>query len=151
MHRLFLTTLLALVTPAALAQVTVHDPWVRATVPAQHATGAFMQLTAARDTRLVAVHSPLAAAVEIHEMSMTDHVMRMRAIPGLDLPAGKTVALAPGGFHLMLLELKQQVKAGGTVALTLVFENADRQRTTVEVAASARALSEVPPAKPHLK
>lgn len=137
-------TLLALFAMSlhATAQVTVTDPWVRATVPAQKVTGAFMQLTSPQATRLVEARSPVAGVVEIHEMSMDKNVMKMRALAeGLPLPALKMVELRPGGYHVMLMDLKQQVKEGDSVPLTLVFEAADKQRTSVEVKASARALN----------
>jgi copper(I)-binding protein len=105
---------------SAYAQVTVKDPWVRATVSQQKATGAFMQLTAAQDSRLIEAKSPVAGVVEVHEMSMEKDVMKMRAVPSLDLPAGKMVELKPGGYHVMLMDLKQQMKEGDTVPLTLV-------------------------------
>ena len=126
---------------AAQAQVTVKDAWVRATVPQQQATGAFMQLNAARDTRLVAASSPLTAAVEVHEMAMQDNVMRMRQVPGVDLPAGKPVDLKPGGYHVMLMNLKQQVKTGDTVPITLVFEGKDGKRESVDIQAPVRPLN----------
>lgn len=125
---------------AASAQVTVKDPWVRATVAQQKATGAFMQLTAAKDTRLVSVSTTLTAMAEVHEMAMDNNVMKMRQITALDLPAGKAVDLKPGGYHLMLMDLKQQVKAGDTVPLTLVFEDKAGKRESVEVKAEVRAL-----------
>jgi len=139
------TPLLATLLGAALmatasAQVTVKDPWVRATVAQQKATGAFMQLTAAKDTRLVSVSTSLTAMAEVHEMAMDNNVMKMRQIPALDLPAGKAVELRPGGYHLMLMDLKQQVKAGDTVPLTLVFEDKAGKRESVEVRAEVRAL-----------
>ncbi|TXH46342.1 MAG: copper chaperone PCu(A)C, partial [Burkholderiaceae bacterium] len=74
---------------AAQAQVSVTEPWVRATVPQQKATGAFMQLKAEKGARLVSAQSPAAGIVEIHEMASVDNVMKMRQLPGLDLPAGK--------------------------------------------------------------
>lgn len=128
----------------ALAQVDVKDPWVRATVPAQTATGAFMTLIAKEDARLVAARSPAANTVEIHEMKMEGGVMRMRAIPGLDLPAGKAVALTPGGHHIMLIGLRVQVKAGETVPITLVVESRDGRRQEIGVQAEARALGGAP-------
>lgn len=137
-HPLLAAALLAAVTATAQAQVTVKDAWVRATVPQQKATGAFMQLSAAKDTRLVAVRSPLTPIAEVHEMALQDNVMRMRQLPFLALPAGKTVELKPGGYHLMLLDLPRQVKEGESVALTLVFEGADGQRESVEVQAPVR-------------
>lgn len=131
----------ALFAANAHAQVTVKDAWVRATVPQQKATGAFMQLNAAKDTRLVSASSSVTPLVEVHEMAMQDNVMRMRQIPALDVPAGKAVELKPGGYHVMLLDLKQQVKEGDTVPLTLVFEGKDGKRETVEVKAPVRALN----------
>lgn len=130
-----------LVATAAHAQVTVKEAWVRATVPQQKATGAFMQLSAAQDTKLVSASSPVTPVVEVHEMAVQDGVMRMRQVPSLPLPAGKTVELKPGGYHVMLLDLKQQVKEGDTVPLTLVFEGKDGKRDTLEVKAPVRALN----------
>ena len=127
---------------AAQAQVTVGQPWVRATVPQQKATGAFMQLTAAQDVRLVAAQSPVAGTVEIHEMAMDGQVMKMRELKGgLPLPAGKAVELKPGGYHIMLMDLKAQVKEGETVPLTLVVEGKDGQRQNLDVKAPARPLN----------
>ena len=123
---------------AAQAQVKVDDPWVRATVAPQKATGAFMQLTSAKAVKVVAASSPAAAMVEIHEMKMDDGVMKMRAVNALPLPAGQAVALKPGSYHVMLMGLKAPIKAGETVPLTLSVEGEDKQRTTVEIKAQAR-------------
>lgn len=125
----------------AFAQVAVKDPWVRATVPAQNATGAFMQINAAKGARLVEARSPVAGVVEIHEMAMVDNVMKIRAVSGVDLPAGKAVEFKPGGYHVMLMDLKGQVKEGETVPLTLIVEDKSGKRETLEVKAAARALS----------
>ena len=130
-----------LVAGAAHAQVTVQDAWVRATVPQQKATGAFMRLTAAQDARLVSASSPVAGVTEVHEMKLVDNVMKMRPLPALDLPAGQAVELKPGGYHIMLRDLKQPVAQGSTVPLTLVFEAKDGQRTTQELQAPVRAVS----------
>jgi hypothetical protein len=131
----------AFVLPAQ-AQVTVKDPWVRATVSQQMATGAFMQITSAQDARLVEVKSPVAGIIEIHEMAMDKDVMKMRALPnGLDLPAGKTVELKSGGYHVMLMDLKRQMKEGDSVPMTLVVEGKDKKRTTIEVKAPVKPLA----------
>jgi len=132
-------TLLALTAPA-FAQTTVQDAWVRGTVAQQQASGAFMRITSAQGGKLVAVSSPVAGVAEVHEMAMEGNTMRMRAIPALDLPAGKTVELKSGGYHLMLMDLKQQLKAGDTVPLTLVIEGKDGKRETIEIKAPVRAL-----------
>lgn len=133
---------LAVLSLSAAAQntVTVSEPWVRATVPQQKATGAFMQITAPKAMRLVEVRSPVAGLAEIHEMSMADNMMRMRQVKELALPAGKAVELKPGGYHVMLLDLKGQVKAGDKVPLTLVLEGDNKKRETIEVNAVARPL-----------
>ena len=123
------------------AQVTVTNAWVRATVPQQKATGAFMQLNAAQNTSLVSISSSLSATAQVHETSVENDVMKMRQVPALALPAGKTVALQPGGFHVMLLDLKQPARVGDTVLLTLVFEGKNGKRETLEVKAPVRALS----------
>ena len=92
MKRITLAALIFAAFPV-MAQVTVKDPWVRATVSAQKATGAFMQITSTQDARLVEASSPVAGVVEVHEMVLEKDVMKMRAIKGLDLPAGKASGL----------------------------------------------------------
>jgi periplasmic copper chaperone A len=141
MHRLLISALLstAFAVHAQAPSVKVDEPWVRATVAAQKATGAFMQLTAAKDAKVVAASSPVADMVEIHEMKMEDGVMKMRAVDALPLPAGQAVALKPGSYHVMLMGLKGPIKAGDTVPLTLTVEGGDKQRATVEIKAQARA------------
>ena len=127
-----------LVALPAAAQVTVTDPWVRGTVQGQLATGAFMQLKSAKDAKLIEARSPLAGVVEIHEMTLENNVMRMRAVPALALPAGRSVELKPGGYHVMLMDLKQQMKEGEVVPVTLIVETAGK-RETIEVKAAVRA------------
>lgn len=138
---LALPALLLSLAAAAQAQVTVTAPWVRATVPQQKATGAFMQLKSPQAVKLVSVTSPVAGVAEVHEMRMDGQVMRMRAVKALDLPAGQAVELKPGSYHLMLMDLKNPVKEGDQVPLTLVFEGANQQRETVQVSAPVRALN----------
>ena len=147
MNRIARSTVLSALRSAAFvlpaqAQVAVKDPWVRATVSQQKATGAFMQITSAQDARLVEARSPVAGVVEVHEMKMEKDVMKMRALPeGLALPAGKSVELKPGGYHVMLMDLKQQVKEGDVVPLTLVVEDKDKKRSSIEVKAPAKPLA----------
>ena len=123
----------ALGAATAYAQVEVKDAWVRAAVPGQSGTGAFMNITAKDGAKLVGASSPVAGVAEVHEMKMENDIMRMRAIPALDLPAGKTVALKPGGYHVMLMELKQALPPGGTVPLTLILRDAKGQESKVEL------------------
>ena len=128
----------ALLTAPALAQVAVKDAWVRATVAGQKATGAFMQIADPAGGRLVGASAGVAGVVELHEMSMEGTTMKMRAIPAIDLPAGKPVDLKPGGLHVMLMDLKEPLSPGDSVALTLVVEGKDRKRETIEVKATVR-------------
>ena len=121
-------------TPIAWAQpVAVADAWARATVTGQKASGVFMKLTAAQATRLVGASSPVAGVVEVHEMKMEKDVMKMAAIAGLDLPAGKTVELRPGGYHVMLMDLKAPLLKDSTLPLTLMFKDAKGVMTPLEV------------------
>ena len=114
--------------------VDVKNAWVRASVQGQKATGAFMQLTASQPTTLVGVASPVAGVAEVHEMKMDGDVMRMRALPnGLALPAGKTVALTPGGYHVMLMDLKATLPKDSTIPLTLTFKDAKGVESRVEL------------------
>ena len=149
-RRIVAATALALCSSAVFAQTTVKDAWVRGTVAQQKATGMFAQLSSAQGSRLVAVSTPVAGIAEIHEMAMEGNVMRMRALPdGLALPAGKTVALQPGGYHVMLMDLKQQVKDGDTVPVTLVIEGRDGRKETLELKAPVRPLNASAPMQGH--
>jgi copper(I)-binding protein len=114
--------------------VLVKDAWVRATVPGQQATGAFMKITSKNGGTLASAASPAAGVVQVHEMKMEGGVMQMRAVAGgLDLPAGKTVELKPGGYHVMLMDLKAPLEVGAVVPLSLVVKNAKGGETRVEM------------------
>lgn len=143
-HRLTWLTALSLgwlSSQAAQAQTTVTDAWVRGTVAQQKATGLFATLTSATGGTLVSASSPAAGVVEIHEMSMVGDVMKMRALPqGLALPAGQPVALKPGGYHVMMLDLKQPLKAGDMVDVTLLVQDSQGQRETLQLKVPVRAL-----------
>lgn len=118
---------------AAAPAVQVEGAWARASVQGQKGTGAFMKLTAKESLKLVAAASPAAGVAEVHEMKMEGDVMKMRALPALDLPAGKTVELKPGGYHVMLMDLKAPLAKGATVPLTLVFKDAQGAESKVEL------------------
>jgi copper(I)-binding protein len=126
---------------AAHAQVTVSEAWVRGTVHGQTATGAFMQLKSADGAVLVGADSPVAGIVEIHEMAMENNVMKMRAVQRLDLPAGRTVELKPGGYHVMLMDLKAPLKKGDTVPIKLKVRSKSGQTQDIEVKAEVRELT----------
>lgn len=113
--------------------VEVKDAWVRTSVQGQKATGAFMKITAKDGAKLVAASSPVAGVAEVHEMKMEGDIMKMRAVPALDLPAGKTVELKPGGYHVMLMDLKAALPKDSTVPLTLVFKDAKGVESRVEL------------------
>lgn len=121
--------------------VEIKDAWIRGTVSGQKATGAFMNLTSRAPARLVAASSSAAGLVEIHSMKMDGGVMRMFAVDGIELPANRTVKLAPGGYHFMLMDLKRTLKAGERVPLRLTFELAGKKRETVEVDVEVRSVT----------
>ncbi len=129
---------------AQAQNVIVRDAWVRATVPGQMATGAFMKITAKEGGTLVSASSPSAGVAEVHEMKIEGGVMKMRAVAGgLNLPAGKVVELKPGSYHVMLLDLKEPLRVGAVVPLNLVVKNAkggeSRINMTVAVTMAAPA------------
>ena len=126
--------LLTLCCGLAQAQnVTVRDAWARATVPGQQATGVFMSISAKDGGTLMSASSPLGVA-QVHEMKMDGGVMKMRAVAaGVALPAGKTVELKPGGYHVMLMDLKAPLVIDSFVPLTLVVKNAKGGESTIEM------------------
>lgn len=130
-----LALIAALAAGSVFAQtVEVKDAWARTSVPGQKATGAFMKLTAKDGAKLVAISTPAAGVAEVHEMKMDGDVMKMRAVPGgLDLPAGKTVELKPGGYHVMLMDLKAALPKDSTVPLTLTFKDAKGVESKLEL------------------
>ena len=138
---LALTALPVVAQPAAGSPVKVEAAWIRATVPGQSGTGAFMRLTAQEPMSLVGLTSPVAAVAEVHEMKLEGDVMRMRAIASLALPAGQAVELKPGGYHLMLMDLKAPLKADTRVPLTLVLRDAKgtERRVELQVPVATRA------------
>jgi copper(I)-binding protein len=134
------------ISAGAAAQVTVSAPWVRATVPAQNSTGAFLVLQSASAARLVKVASPVGVA-ELHQMEMKGDMMQMRRVDSIALAAGKPTVLASGGYHIMLMGLKRQLKAGEKVPLTLeVQDNKSKKRTTVALEATVQPLTYISPA-----
>ncbi|WP_442957754.1 copper chaperone PCu(A)C [Polaromonas sp.] len=128
-------------TSAHAQTIEVKDAWIRTSVQGQKGTGAFMKITAKEGAKLVGGSTPVAGVAEVHEMKMDGDVMRMRAVPVLDLPAGKTVELKPGGYHLMLMDLKQPLAKDSTVPLTLVFKNAKGVESKVELKVPVSAVA----------
>ena len=123
---------------AAFAQagaIKVEKPFARATAPGAAVGGgyAIIRNSGSAPDRLVGASSPASARVELHEMAMADNVMRMREVKGIDVPANGTVELRPGGYHLMLMELKQPLKQGEKVPVTLKFEKAGEVKVELAV------------------
>jgi len=120
----------------------IGHPWSRETAPGQSAGGGFLTITntGKQDDRLVSATSPAAAQVQIHTVSMAGGVMRMRELPtGLEIPAGATVALKPGGYHIMLIGLKTPLKQGAMVPAELRFQRAGKVRINFKVEAISYA------------
>ena len=134
---LALAALAALATPiasSAQAALKVENPWARPTVSGQAAGGGYLRLVGgAAGDKLVAARSDIAARVELHSMSMDGNIMRMRQIDAINVPAGQTVDLKPGGLHLMFMDLKAPLAAGSQFALTLQFEKAGEVKVDVKV------------------
>ena len=131
-----------LMSGVAFAQgVTVDEPWARATVQGQKATGAFMKLSSKDGSKLVGASSPAAGVTEIHEMKMDKDVMKMSAIPSLPIPAGQTVELKPGSYHVMLMDLKGPLADKSMVPVTLMFENVKGVKSQVELQVPVRSMS----------
>ena len=133
--RIFCLLFAMVLTGGVQAQtVEVKNAWARATVQGQKATGAFMQITAPAATTLIGVSTPVAGVAEVHEMKMDGDVMRMRPLPkGLELPAGKAVQLKPGGYHLMLMDLKLPLQKDTTIPLTLTLRDSKGVQSTQEL------------------
>ena len=138
-------TLLALALLAAAAaahgQVEARAAWVRGTAPGQTTAGAYMELTSDRRASLLGAESPAAGSAEIHEMKMEGNVMRMRTVSRLELPPGRTVELKPGGYHMMLVDLKRPLKKGDLVPIRLKVELSDKTIKTIQVVAEVRELA----------
>jgi hypothetical protein len=136
---------------AAGEPVEVQNAWARATVKGQMATGAFMDITAKDNLKLVGGSSPVAGVTQVHEMKMVDGVMKMAEVKGgLELPAGKMVALKPGGYHVMLMDLKQPLEKDSTVPLTLVFKDAKGVESKLELKLPVNAMGKGPGAMPGM-
>ncbi len=123
----------------AAPAVVVSQNWVRATAPGQEVGAAYMTLTSQHDVELIKAESPSAGSVEIHSMTMDNGVMKMRMLDTLKLPAGKPVDLAPGGFHLMLFDLKQPLQAGAKVEFTLHFKDAHGKTSELKISSPVKA------------
>jgi len=141
MTRALLGLALLAAAAAAQGQVEARAAWVRGTVLGQTTAGAYMELTSDRRANLLGAESPAAGSAEIHEMKMEGNVMRMRAVSRLELPPGRTVELKPGGYHMMLVDLKRPLKKGDLVPIRLKVELSDKTIKTIQVVAEVRELA----------
>ena len=120
--------------------VTTGNAWVRATVPGQSVAGAYLDITTAAPAALVAVASSVAGKAELHTMSMDGGVMKMRPLAEIELPASRTVSLKPGGNHIMLIDIKRELKVGERVPLKLTVRDSHGASSTLNVDAEVRAV-----------
>ncbi len=131
-----------------LGAIEIGHPWSRATPPTAESGGGFLAITNTGTTpdRLIAVKSPAADKVEIHEMKMDGNIMRMREVEkGIEIPPGATVELKPGGFHVMFMGLRAPFAKDAKVPLTLVFEKAG----SIDVELMVQAMGAQPPPSMH--
>jgi periplasmic copper chaperone A len=135
MQQLFCFLLFTLAAAAAQAQVAIESPWARPTVQGQQGGGGFLVLRNRGPSadRLISGSTPLAERFELHTMSMKGDVMEMRQVDAIELPAGKTVELKPGGLHVMFIGLKQPLAIGSKVPVTLKFEKAGEVKVEFDV------------------
>jgi hypothetical protein len=148
-HRFFAATLAALALVAGIAgpasahsvksgSLTLTDLWTRATPPNAPTAGGYLTIenSGADADRLLAVTSPAAGRIEFHSMSMENGTMIMRPVAdGIEIPAGDTVTLAPGGLHIMFMDLKNGLAEGEKVPVALNFEKAGSVETFLHVQA----------------
>ncbi len=120
------------------SSVVISDAWARTTVPGGRVSAAYMRIRSPAAAKLVKVETPVSEHVELHNMTMQDGVMEMKAMDAIPIPANKPVELKPGGMHVMLLKVSKPINTGDTVPLTLTFEGADKKIFTVQVDAKAQ-------------
>ena len=127
-----------------LGSLEISQPWTRATPATAQTGGGFLTITNKGTTpdRLIAARSPASNKVEVHEMKMDGTVMKMRELAkGLEIPAGATVTLKPGGYHIMFMGLKAPLAKDAKVPVTLVFEKAGSIDVELKVEAIGAASS----------
>lgn len=130
-----LVMLMVGVQSAAAAEVRVHDAWVRASLGMAPATAGYLTLKGgSADDALVAVRTPAAGRTELHTMTAGENgIMMMRRVEAVPVPAGATVTLAPGGLHLMLMDLPEKLAAGDVIDLVMTFESGAEVKITAPV------------------
>ena len=122
----------------ASALPTISDVWVKATIPGGSVSGAYMHIKSAARVKLIKVESPAAGLIELHESKITNGVMEMKAVDGVEIPTGKSVTLKPGGMHVMMMKIAKPIIVGDKVPLTLTFMGPDKKSFQVKVDAVAK-------------
>ena len=119
----------------ALKSLKIDHPFARATPPGARVAGVFVAVenTGTQPDRLLSVSTPMAGVAELHQMNVDAGVMKMRGIAGLEVRPGETLQLKPGGYHVMLSELRQPLKVGDRFPMTLKFQNAGAVEVSVWV------------------
>jgi len=120
--------------------IAVSDAWTRASAPGQKVAGVYFRITSSFEARLVGVETALTRVSELHYMTMDEGVMRMRQVASVDLPAGKAVSFKPGGYHVMLFDLQEPLKAGEQIAIDLLVEDEGGEQSRVPVTVDVRNL-----------
>lgn len=128
--------------PASAEKPLVELAWASATVPGQPVAAAYMRITSLEPVSLMRIETPVAKRVQVHMMRTEEGVMKMRNVGELHLPAGKSVELAPGGTHLMLLGLKRPLNTGENIPITLTFVDAARQKTELVINVPVRQMGQ---------
>ena len=126
----------------SIPELKITNNWVRATQDGQDVGAAYMTLASNTDTTLTRIESAVSDSIEIHSMTMDKGVMKMRMLEQLDLKANQPFELAPGGFHLMLFDLKKNLTAGEQVDFTLHFKDAQGKETKMTVQSPVKAEAE---------
>jgi periplasmic copper chaperone A len=142
--RLAITLAALTLSAASVAQVKIHNAWARPTVQGQQGGGGFMTMQSPVADKLLSGSTPVAERFELHTMSMEGDVMKMREVAAIELPAGQPVELKPGGLHVMFIGIKQPLKLGSKVPVTLKFEKAGEVKVEFEVMSRLVSQTEAP-------
>jgi len=138
----------ALSTAFAKDGIQIIDPRAKASVPGAMVSAAYLRITSPTAVKLMSVDSPAAGVTEMHAMALNDGVMRMHAVDAVDVPAGGSFEFKPGGYHIMLMQLKQPLKPGDKVPLVLTFEDAAKKKQVLHASALVIGDDAVAPRKP---
>jgi copper(I)-binding protein len=131
------------------SEITVTGAWARATAPGQQVAGIYFDILSRANARLVGLQSPAADRGELHEMRMDDGIMRMRRLDAIALPAGEKIQLKPAGLHAMLFGLKQPLRAGDNLPITLAIVDAKGVQLSIRAEVQVRNLDGTDPHQRH--